>query len=86
MSRKVTIIMYHYVRDLENSRYLSISGLATHDFRGQVAHIQKHYEVISAEDLIQAVSEGVTLPPNAALLTFDDELCGSFYASAAHLG
>lgn len=72
MSRKVTIIMYHYVRDLSRSRYPQIKGLSAGDFRRQIEHVQKHYNVIGADRLIQAVREDATLPPEAALLTFDD--------------
>lgn len=64
----LTVVMYHYVRDLERSRYPRIKGLQIRDFRQQLAHIIRHYRVITAEDLLG----GDQLPPNSALLTFDD--------------
>ena len=72
MSRHCTIIMYHYVRALEHSRYPAIKGLSVDDFRAQIEYIQNHYEVITAEQIIEAVDSGEELPPHAALLTFDD--------------
>lgn len=72
MGRELTIIMYHYVRDLSRSRYPQIKGLPTDDFRKQIAHVQERYNVIGANQLVRAVTEGDTLPPRAALLTFDD--------------
>lgn len=72
MGQQLTIIMYHYVRDLSRSRYPQIKGLPTGNFRRQIEHVQEHYNVIGADRLLQAVTEGAPLPPKAALLTFDD--------------
>ncbi|MDQ6770725.1 MAG: polysaccharide deacetylase family protein [Gemmatimonadota bacterium] len=68
----VTIVMYHYVRDLARSRFPRIKGLSTERFRGQLDAIQASYTVVSMGDLIGAVSDGDSLPPDACLLTFDD--------------
>lgn len=72
MDNRLTIVMYHYVRDLARSRYPEIKGLTTEQFRGQIGYIKKHYHVISADFLMDVVAEGGTLPPRALLLTFDD--------------
>lgn len=73
MNRTVTIVMYHYVRDLERSRYPRIKGLSLERFRNQLEYIDAHYKPISAEDLLEAVlSPHRALPQNAILLTFDD--------------
>jgi peptidoglycan/xylan/chitin deacetylase (PgdA/CDA1 family) len=64
--------MYHYVRGLEHSRYPEIKGISIQDFRDQIGHVQERYEVISGDHLIAAITEGVELPSDAALLTFDD--------------
>lgn len=72
MSNAVTIIMYHFVRELRNSRYPEIKGLETLDFIGQIEYILRFYNVISMEELLAAASSGGWLPPNALLLTFDD--------------
>lgn len=72
MGQTLTIIMYHYVRDLEHSRYPQVNGLPVQDFRHQVRYVQDRYTVVSGERLVAAVTEDADLPPNAALLTFDD--------------
>jgi len=69
---KVTIVMYHYVRDLERSRYPQIKGLDLELFRGQITYLKKHYNVISGYDLLDAVRLGHPLPPRSLMLTFDD--------------
>lgn len=70
----VTLICYHYVRDLARSRYPAIKGLTTEAFRGQISHVKKHYEVIGGNELLAAAEEGRwdELPENSAVLTFDD--------------
>ena len=73
MSRQVTIVMYHYVRDLARSRYSAIKGLTIERFNRQLDHLQTHYTPIAVEDLFEALSSpGRSLPPNSVLLTFDD--------------
>jgi peptidoglycan/xylan/chitin deacetylase (PgdA/CDA1 family) len=71
----VTIVMYHYVRDLRRSRYPRLKALDLDLFREQLAYIKRHYVIITMEELIFAVEQrrgAWRLPPNAALLTFDD--------------
>lgn len=73
MSRQVTIVMYHYVRELVRSRFPAIKGQTTERFRRQLDYLQTHYAMISAEDLLEAMADPQReLPPNPVLLTFDD--------------
>jgi len=78
MSQLVSIIMYHYVRELRNSRYPEIKGLDIDLFKEQVAYIKKHYNVISAYDLMDIIIANSDLPPKALLLTFDDAYIDHF--------
>jgi peptidoglycan/xylan/chitin deacetylase (PgdA/CDA1 family) len=65
--------MYHYVRDLAQSRFPSIKGLSIERFCRQLDYIQTSYTPIAAEDLLEALaSPSKNLPPNPVLLTFDD--------------
>lgn len=64
--------MYHYVRDLQNTRYQAIKGLDVRLFREQLAYFKKHYNFITAAQLIDAYENGTELPPKSLLLTFDD--------------
>ena len=73
MSRLVTIVMYHYVRDIEHSRFPEIKGLSVERFRRQLDYIQASYTPISIETLLEALGTGSPeLPPNPIVLTFDD--------------
>lgn len=72
MKSVLTIIMYHYVRDLRCSRYPEIKGLSKDDFEEQIQYIKKHYNVISGPELMDAIVEGAPLPPHPLILTFDD--------------
>src|SRR5687767_5962186 len=69
---RVTLVMYHYVRDLRRSRYPGIKGLTIDAFRGQLAYLRKHYNFVSGAEVIAAIADGHRLAPRAALLTFDD--------------
>jgi peptidoglycan/xylan/chitin deacetylase (PgdA/CDA1 family) len=73
MPRQLVIVMYHYVRDLDHSRFPAIKGLSVERFRRQLDYIQSHYTPISIENLLGAMQTGgEDLPPNPILLTFDD--------------
>lgn len=72
MANKISIIEYHYVRDLKKSRYPEIKGLDVGLFKNQLDFILKNYQVVRMEDLIGAVKFKKPLPENALLLTFDD--------------
>jgi len=78
MSHYISIIMYHYVRDLKHSRYPEIKGLDIALFKEQIAYIKKHYNVISAYDLIDIIKSNTDLPPKSLLLTFDDAYVDHF--------
>jgi peptidoglycan/xylan/chitin deacetylase (PgdA/CDA1 family) len=68
----LTIVMYHYVRDLPNSAYPRIKGLQAELFDGQLDHICRHYSVCSLRQVVAAARGETPLPPKACLLTFDD--------------
>ncbi|CAN5781659.1 N/A [soil metagenome] len=72
MNNKVSIIMYHYVRDLKNSKFPQIKGLDASLFNEQVNYLQKHYSFITMDQLIDSIDKNTQLPPKAVLLSFDD--------------
>ncbi len=80
MNRRVTIVMYHFVRNLRRSRYPEIKGLDLADFVGQLEYISKHYNVTTMEDVIEAAhNKDKKLPERALLLTFDDGYAEHFH-------
>lgn len=68
----ITIVMYHYVRDLRHSRYPEIKGLSRDEFEEQIQYIKRHYNVVSGPELMNTITGGSPLPPRPLLLTFDD--------------
>lgn len=68
----VTIIMYHYIRDLKYSRYPDIKGRTIKEFRKQIHYIKNKYKIVGIQEIIDAINTGEKIPDNAALLTFDD--------------
>src|SRR5262249_680791 len=74
----LTIVMYHYVRDLARSRYPGLKALTVDAFEGQLDYIARHYRVTLVRQVLPAVRDGDRLPPNACLLTFDDGFLDHF--------
>lgn len=68
----LTIVMYHYVRDLPHTRHPRIKGLLTSDFQGQLDYLERHYALVPMSAVMAAVRGEAVLPPKACLLTFDD--------------
>jgi len=65
--------MYHYVRELEHSRFPCIKGLSIERFRRQLNYIQDHYTPVTVESVLATLqAPDQELPTNAILLTFDD--------------
>ena len=70
--KNLTVVMYHYVREIKQSRYPEIKGLERTLFIEQLDFIQSHYTVVTMEMVIQAYNGQLELPENSCLLTFDD--------------
>lgn len=75
---RLTIVMYHYVRDLKNSRYPNIKGLDYELFKQQIKFFAEKFNVVTMEEVIAYYEEGYKLPENAVLLTFDDGYIDNF--------
>jgi len=69
---KLYISMYHYVRDLKNSRYPDIKGLDVSLFKQQIEFIKSNFHPVTIEEVIAHYENGSGLPDNPILLTFDD--------------
>lgn len=70
--QRLLIAMYHYVRDLKNSRYPDIKGLDYKLFKEQIDFFSKNFHVVTMEEVIAARNGSFLLPDKALLLTFDD--------------
>ena len=76
----VTIVAYHYVRDVEGAAFPRIKGITPQAFEGQLDYITARYNVIDSATLVAAAkaNDPGLLPPRAAYLTFDDGLSDHF--------
>lgn len=68
----VSIVMYHYVRDLTHSRYPGIKGLDLELFRQQLDFLLSQYTVISCVDALAVINGEKKIDKPACILTFDD--------------
>jgi len=73
MARPLTIVMYHYVRNPEETRFPHLNVLSVDEFHAQLAYLKRHYTFVTVDDVLAAMRDPKTgLPENAVLLTFDD--------------
>jgi peptidoglycan/xylan/chitin deacetylase (PgdA/CDA1 family) len=72
MNNYLTVIMYHYVRPIKDSRYPQIKGLEFTDFVGQLDYIKRYYNPVSIEEVLANKIHNEPLPERPILLTFDD--------------
>ena len=70
--QKVTIVMYHMIRNKQNIMDLRIKTLLTNEFIKQLDYMDRNYSFITIQDCINALYYGSKLPANPILLTFDD--------------
>ena len=72
MTGSCLVAMYHYVRDSANTPYPRIRALPPALFEQQLDWLDAHFRLITLDDLEAALEGRRSLPPDAALLTFDD--------------
>lgn len=72
MTNSLTMVCYHYVRELGESRYPAINGLEYEGFRCQLDILLRKHEPVTSADVVAAVRGEADLPEKALLLTFDD--------------
>ena len=52
------IVMYHYVRDYENTRYPYIKGLDVKDFEFQIQYLKSKYNILNPKEIHRIVEKG----------------------------
>lgn len=68
----LTIVMYHYVRDVADGPFSGLKVRTRREFLAQLDFIDARYRVARMEDVAAAQRGEGRLPDNACLLTFDD--------------
>ena len=69
-----TVITYHYVRPIKQSKYPQIKGLELEDFTKQIQFLKSKFQFITIQQLLDNIYENKDIPTNSVLLTFDDGL------------
>ena len=77
-NNKLFISMYHYVRNLQHSRYPGIKGMDISQFRNQMEFFKENFNVVTMEQVIGTIKGTSALPERAVLLTFDDGYIDNF--------
>ena len=72
LDNKLTVVMYHYVRDFSNTKYPKINGLDIRNFESQINYLATNFNFITYEMLEEHIVHHSTLPKRPILLTFDD--------------
>ncbi len=72
MSNNLSIIMYHYVREINKSNFPRLNVLKLSEFKNQLDYLQKNYNILDFEDFIYFIKNKKKLPKNSCMLTFDD--------------
>lgn len=71
----VTCVMYHHVRNPEDTRFADVKTRRVDEFLNQLDYIERNYNFISALNFIESVKDpqiAKDLPENPIILTFDD--------------
>lgn len=79
------VVMYHYVRDSAGSEFPDIRALTPDAFEWQLEWLQQHYTIIDQQQLEAALDDAAEVPPDAALLTFDDGFVDHYEAVVPRL-
>jgi peptidoglycan/xylan/chitin deacetylase (PgdA/CDA1 family) len=67
-------VMYHYVRNLPESRFPKLKGMLLSEFRSQVGNLQQEYEMATPESAVAFLNGHYKPRRDLCLLTFDDGL------------
>lgn len=68
------VVLYHRVADPEALGELDadLVDATPREFDAHMAHLRRHYQPVSIEDVLEAHRTGKALPPASVLVTFDD--------------
>jgi peptidoglycan/xylan/chitin deacetylase (PgdA/CDA1 family) len=73
MPSSVIVLAYHHIATPGNPDLApTVIDAYPPDFEAQMRYVAGHYNVVSSWDLVRALREGITLPPRALIITFDD--------------
>lgn len=69
--KKLTVIVYHYIRPVKRSKYPNLKALEIEIFKKHLNYLSRKYSIISYEELIDFLKNKKNFE-NPCMLTFDD--------------
>lgn len=78
--RRPAVLMFHGFTDsdhfgLENCQHKHLNVTRFEEF---LLHLKKHHRIVALDELIHSLGEGMPLPSNAVVLTFDDGFLSNY--------
>ena len=71
LRQELIVLCYHLISD-EDTPLLFTPHRTTQKFTKDLEAFQKHYNLVSSQQVLDSIRTGSSLPPRALLLTFDD--------------
>ena len=68
----INIVMYHYVREIKNSKYPNLKGLEFKNFKNQINFFLRNFNILSDDDFKEILSNKKIPSKPSIILTFDD--------------
>lgn len=68
----INVVMYHYVREIKNSKYPNLKGLEFKNFKNQINFFLKNFNILSDDDFKEIILNKKIPSKPSILLTFDD--------------
>ena len=69
---KLTVVMYHYVRDVLKTEFPKIKSITKKEFKYQIEYFKSKYNFIHYNDILECLYGGKKIKENSIYLTFDD--------------
>jgi len=67
------VLNYHRIGDFQQSRYdPAVYSATLEDFEAQVAHLRRHYNVVSLDEAVSSIRKPTCGGVSRILVTFDD--------------
>ncbi len=71
-NNELTVVTYHYVRDVESTLWPGIKARGVGEFEAQVKWIKENYYLLDTKELKAVLGGRMRVPKRGAVLTFDD--------------
>ena len=71
MNKKLSFIMYHFIRN-KNKKFPNINSIDVNFFNKQIKYFKSKFNIITIQELIDSFENNYKIAQNSIILTFDD--------------